>query len=144
VPSVHPSASDDVAVLRQRRLDHQPFVYVSLDATYVHVRERGQVVSKAVVIATRCRADGHREALGVDLGTRRRRSSSADAQPQQHRFAQVHASRHDRPQHHPIGRRRLLKRPQRGAFRGMSRHVGVLRVRMRRAPLLQNCYTVIT
>lgn len=59
---------DDVAVLRQRRLDHQPFVYVWLDATYVHVRERGQVVSKAVVIATGCRADGYREVLGVDVG----------------------------------------------------------------------------
>jgi putative transposase len=28
----------DVSVLRQRPLDHQPFVYVWLDATYVHVR----------------------------------------------------------------------------------------------------------
>jgi hypothetical protein len=59
---------DNVAVLRQRRLDHQPFVYVWLDATYVHVRERGQVISKAVVIATGCRADGYREVLGVDVG----------------------------------------------------------------------------
>jgi hypothetical protein len=42
----------DVAVLRTRRLDHQPFVYVWLDATYVHVREHRHVVSKAVVIAT--------------------------------------------------------------------------------------------
>jgi transposase-like protein len=58
----------DVSVLRQRRLDHQPFVYVWLDATYVHVREAGQVVSKAVVIATGLRADGHREVLGVDVG----------------------------------------------------------------------------
>jgi len=49
---------DDVAVLRNRRLDHQPFVYVWLDATYVHVREHGPVVFKAV--ATGCRADGHR------------------------------------------------------------------------------------
>src|SRR5688572_28175940 len=49
----------DVAMLRNRRLDHQPFVYVWLDATYVHVREAGQVISKAVVIATGCRADGH-------------------------------------------------------------------------------------
>jgi putative transposase len=58
----------DVTVLRTRRLDHQPFVYVWLDATYVHVREAGQVVSKAVVIATGLRADGHREVLGVDVG----------------------------------------------------------------------------
>ena len=59
---------DDVAVLRGRRLDHQPFVYVWLDATYVHVRENHQVVSKAVVIATGVRADGYREVLGVDVG----------------------------------------------------------------------------
>jgi putative transposase len=59
---------DDVAVLRGRRLDHQPFPYVWLDATYVHVREHGQVVSRAVVIATGVRADGYREVLGVDIG----------------------------------------------------------------------------
>ena len=58
----------DVAVLRTRRLDHQPFVYVWLDATYVHVREHRHVTSKAVVIATGLRADGHREVLGVDVG----------------------------------------------------------------------------
>ena len=58
----------DVAVLRTRRLDHQPFVYVWLDATSVHVREHRHVTSKAVVIATGLRADGHREVLGVDVG----------------------------------------------------------------------------
>ena len=58
----------EVAHLRTRRLDHQPFVYVWLDATYLHVRDGGQVVSKAVVIATGLRADGHREVLGVDVG----------------------------------------------------------------------------
>jgi transposase-like protein len=58
----------DVTVLRTRRLDHQPFVYVWLDATYVHVREHRHVVSKAVVIATGLRADGHREVLGLDVG----------------------------------------------------------------------------
>ncbi|MFT3851349.1 MAG: IS256 family transposase [Ilumatobacteraceae bacterium] len=58
----------DVNVLRTRRLDHQPFVYVWLDATYVHVREHRHVVSKAVVIATGLRADGRREVLGVDVG----------------------------------------------------------------------------
>lgn len=58
----------DVRVLRTRRLDHQPFVYVWLDATYIYVRENRHVVSKAVVIATGLRADGHREVLGVDIG----------------------------------------------------------------------------
>ena len=58
----------DVAVLRTRTLGHQPFVYVWLDATYVHVREHRHVVSKAVVIATGLRHDGRREVLGVDVG----------------------------------------------------------------------------
>ncbi len=58
----------DVHVLRTRRLDHQPFVYMWLDATYIYVRENRHVVSKAVVIATGLRADGHREVLGVDIG----------------------------------------------------------------------------
>jgi transposase-like protein len=58
----------DVARLRERRLDHQAFVYVWLDATYVHVRHDGAVTSMAVVIATGLRADGHREILGVDVG----------------------------------------------------------------------------
>ncbi len=58
----------DVAVLRTRDLGHQPFVYLWLDATYLHVREAGQVVSKAVVIATGLGADGYREVLGVDVG----------------------------------------------------------------------------
>ena len=58
----------DVALLRTRRLDHQPFVYVWLDATYVHVRDGGQVVSKAIVIATGLRVDGRREILGLDVG----------------------------------------------------------------------------
>ena len=58
----------DVHVLRTRQLDHQPFVYVWLDAKYAHVRENRHVVSKAVVIATGLRADGHREVVGLDVG----------------------------------------------------------------------------
>lgn len=58
----------DVAILRNRDLGHQRFVYLWLDATYVHVREAGHVVSKAVVIATGLRSDGYREVLGVDIG----------------------------------------------------------------------------
>jgi hypothetical protein len=38
----------DVAVLRTRWLDHQPFVYVWLDATYVHVREHRQLDSPSI------------------------------------------------------------------------------------------------
>jgi transposase-like protein len=68
VPRICAGIDADVAVLRTRRLDHQAFVYVWLDATYVHVREHRHVVSKAVVIATGLRADGHREVLGLDVG----------------------------------------------------------------------------
>ena len=47
----------DVAVLRNRDLGHQPFVYLWLDATYVHVREGGQVISKACLLYTSDAAD---------------------------------------------------------------------------------------
>ena len=57
-----------VGAFRTRRLDHQEFPYVFLDATYLHVRDNHHVTSKAVVIATGVRADGHREILGLDIG----------------------------------------------------------------------------
>ena len=43
-----------VAAFRNRTLGHVGFPYVFLDATYVHVRDDalGQVVSRAVVVAT--------------------------------------------------------------------------------------------
>jgi putative transposase len=61
---------DKVAAFRTRTLGHVEFPYVYLDATYVHVRDDdlGQVVSKAVVIATGITASGQREVLGVDIG----------------------------------------------------------------------------
>ncbi|MEO3939226.1 IS256 family transposase [Dermatophilaceae bacterium Soc4.6] len=61
-----------VGAFRTRRLDHTAFPYVYLDATYLHVRSQpgagGQVVSKAVVVATGVTADGRREVLGLDVG----------------------------------------------------------------------------
>ena len=59
-----------VAAFRNRTLGHVEFPYVYLDATYVHVRDDalGQVVSRAVVIATGVTANGNREILGVDIG----------------------------------------------------------------------------
>jgi putative transposase len=59
---------EQVAVLRDRRLDHTTFPYVFVDATYVKARVNHQVVSRAVVIATGVTADGNREVLGVDVG----------------------------------------------------------------------------
>lgn len=59
---------EQVAAFRGRRLDHGRFPYLYLDATYLHVRDDHHVVSKAVVIATGVREDGHREVLGVAVG----------------------------------------------------------------------------
>ena len=59
-----------VEAFRGRTLGHVEFPYVYLDATYINVRDDalGQVVSRAVVIATGITARGDREVLGVDIG----------------------------------------------------------------------------
>jgi transposase-like protein len=59
-----------VSAFRGRTLGHTAFPYVYLDATYINVRDDalGQVVSRAVVIATGITAGGGREVLGVDIG----------------------------------------------------------------------------
>jgi putative transposase len=57
-----------VEAFRTRPLSHARFPYAYLDATYLHVRCDHHVVSKAVVIATGVREDGHREILGVAVG----------------------------------------------------------------------------
>lgn len=59
-----------VDAFRNRTLGHVAFPYVYLDATYINVRDDalGQVVSRAVVIATGITANGAREILGVDIG----------------------------------------------------------------------------
>ncbi len=59
-----------VDAFRNRTLGHTAFPYVYLDATYINVRDDalGQVVSRAVVIATGITATGNREVLGVDIG----------------------------------------------------------------------------
>ena len=63
-----------VTAFRTRTLGHTGFPYIYLDATYLHVRDNpraelpGQVVSKAVVIATGITAAGGREVLGLAVG----------------------------------------------------------------------------
>jgi putative transposase len=58
----------DLAVFRDRPLDHVEFPYVFCDATYVKGRVRGRVVSRAVVVAFGVTATGDREVLGVEVG----------------------------------------------------------------------------
>ena len=59
-----------VGAFRNRTLGHIEFPYVHFDATYVNVRDDalGQIVSRAVVVATGITAQGNREVLGVDIG----------------------------------------------------------------------------
>lgn len=59
-----------VEAFRQRPLGQISFSYVYLDATYINVRDvdLGQVVSRAVVVATAINTDGNREVLGLDVG----------------------------------------------------------------------------
>ncbi len=57
----------EVERFRTRRLDG-PYPSVWLDATFVKVRERGRVVSQAIVIAIGVRHSGEREVLGLDVG----------------------------------------------------------------------------
>lgn len=51
-----------------RRLDTTWYPYVYVDATFVHTREHGRVVSQAVVVATGVGAGGRRTVLGMDVG----------------------------------------------------------------------------
>ena len=61
---------EHVDAFRNRPLGHTTFPYIYLDATYVNVRDAGlgQVVSKAIVIATGITAGGDREILGLAVG----------------------------------------------------------------------------
>ena len=58
----------EMEVFRTRPLGHVEFPYVYCDATYLKGRVRGQVVARAVVVATGITANGDREVLGVAVG----------------------------------------------------------------------------
>jgi len=57
-----------MASFRARSLGHVEFPYVFLDATYLKGRVGGQVVSRAVVVATGVSMGGDREVLGCAVG----------------------------------------------------------------------------
>ena len=61
---------DYVGEFLSRRLDEASgwYPYLWLDATYLDVRIGGRVVSQAVVIATGCAVNGHRQVLGMAIG----------------------------------------------------------------------------
>ena len=58
----------EMATFRERDVSHVEFPYLYLDATYLKGRVNGQVVSRAVVVATGVSMDGRREVLGVAVG----------------------------------------------------------------------------
>jgi transposase-like protein len=53
---------------RSRPLDAGPYPFVWVDALAMKVREGGRVCNTAVLVATACNADGHRELIGLDIG----------------------------------------------------------------------------
>jgi transposase-like protein len=58
-----------VATWRNRPLDAGPYPFLWIDALSMKVREGGRVCNTAVLVATACNADGHRELLGLELGS---------------------------------------------------------------------------
>ena len=58
-----------VAAWRNRPLDAGPYPFVWIDALSMKVREGGRICNTAVLVATACNADGHREILGLDIGS---------------------------------------------------------------------------
>jgi putative transposase len=58
-----------VAAWRDRPLDAGPYTFVWIDALAMKVREGGRIVNTAVLVATAVNAAGHREVLGVDIGS---------------------------------------------------------------------------
>ena len=58
----------EMAAFRSRPLGHVEFPYVFADATYLKGRVGGQVVSRAVVVATGVAMTGEREVLGCAVG----------------------------------------------------------------------------
>ena len=58
----------EMAAFRARTLGHVEFPYVFADATYLKGRVGGQVVSRAVVVATGVAMTGEREVLGCAVG----------------------------------------------------------------------------
>jgi len=58
-----------VAAWRDRPLDAGPYAFVWIDALALRVREHGRVQQVCALVATGVNADGHREILGLDVGS---------------------------------------------------------------------------
>ncbi len=60
---------DHVNEFRTRPLDAGPYTFVAADALSMKVREGGRVVNVSVMVATGVNGDGHREILGLQVGS---------------------------------------------------------------------------
>jgi putative transposase len=58
-----------VAAWRNRPLDAGPYPFVWIDALSMKVREGGRIANTAVLVATAVNADGHREIVGLEIGS---------------------------------------------------------------------------
>ncbi|MDQ3708591.1 MAG: IS256 family transposase, partial [Actinomycetota bacterium] len=58
-----------VTAWRSRPLDAGPYTLCWVDALAMKVREGGRIVSTAVLVATAVNAQGHREIIGLDIGS---------------------------------------------------------------------------
>ena len=58
-----------VAAWRDRPLDAGPYTFIWIDALAMKVREDHRVQGVCVLVATGVNADGHREILGMDIGS---------------------------------------------------------------------------
>ena len=56
----------DIKAWRERPLE-QDYPYLIIDATYLHIRSGGQVVSEGVLIVTGISGSGHRDILSLDV-----------------------------------------------------------------------------
>lgn len=54
---------------RARPLDAGPYPFLWIDALAIKVREGGRIVNTSVLVATAVNADGHREIVGLQLGS---------------------------------------------------------------------------
>ncbi len=67
----------DINAWRERSLD-QAYPYLIIDATYLHIRSRGQVACEGVLIVSGIAESGHRDILSIDVAHSETEATYAD------------------------------------------------------------------
>ncbi len=68
---------EDINAWRERSLD-QAYPYLIIDATYLHIRSRGQVATQGVLIVSGIAQSGHRDILSIDVAHTETEATYAD------------------------------------------------------------------